>query len=211
MAVELQRSPAGKDGATLVIMSYTDDLPGDVNDALFEIHLEGFGELATESAMRHVYRRDEWDGLMGDPGIVKYVAFLDGVPVAINSVARDFRAVPWLSAEYFEARYPGRTLWYVLDTIVSSSVRGSDVLLRLFSLGFEEARAGFDPMVVLSVTRQHVDRGYVELLSAVVEMHGGSPIREIDTYHYYAFDTVYDGAAEPEIDLREQPAADAAS
>lgn len=196
------REVRSADGEELLVVREMTELAPELSDALFEVHLESFGLLRDVSAMRHVYRRDEWDALMADTRISKHVAFLDGVPVGVNTGTLDLDAVPWLSKDFFADRFGGRPVLYDWDTIIGEQGRGTRVVRALFEAGFEFARR-HNAIVTFSVTQNHLSRKYLELLQRVVSRAAGATIGEVDSYHYFAFDPMTyelgDDAWEPEV------------
>ncbi|GAB2585484.1 hypothetical protein [Microlunatus antarcticus] len=107
-------------------------------EILHPLYLRAFAPLVTRAAARHVLTRDEFDGEMADPRILKLlVRDDDGVPVGLTTLTRDLTAVPWVNPSYFWTRFPdaaGRdALFYLGYTLVDPERRRSQALLLMAS------------------------------------------------------------------------------
>ncbi|HYP44111.1 MAG TPA: hypothetical protein VEQ66_02815 [Propionibacteriaceae bacterium] len=79
-------------------------------ERFYELYLEAFGPLRTRAPARQVLHYDEFVQEMTDPRVLKYVAWNDaGEPTALSTLTSDLTTVPWISPEYFAARYPEHT------------------------------------------------------------------------------------------------------
>ena len=107
-------------------------------EILHPLYLRAMAPLVTRAAARHVLTRDEFDGEMADPRILKLlVRDDDGVPVGLTTLTRDLTAVPWVNPSYFWSRFPdaaGRdALFYLGYTLVDPERRRSQALLLMAS------------------------------------------------------------------------------
>jgi len=194
---------------------YTFELRSKIDDALaeelFELYLENFGPLATLAAARHVLTREEWDHEMQDERIDKFLVVSDtGEIVGLMTAVRDLDAVPWVSKEFFEARYPGRTVQYQGLTMIKKEHRSIELLLSLFHRGVESTPEG--AVIAFDCSEYNVSRGYLDRIGFAT----GAPIEEVDVQRYYALeraDAVIDLSAieqQPTIDLRDSAKAEEA-
>jgi len=79
-------------------------------ERFYAMYVELFGPLRTRAPGRQVLHRHEFLDEMADPRILKYVAWsATGQPVALSTLTADLTTVPWISADYFAARYPEQT------------------------------------------------------------------------------------------------------
>lgn len=82
----------------------------DHHEHFYALYLDAFAPLRTRAPARQVLHRDEFLAELDDPRILKYVAWSDtGEPVALSTLTADLSTVPWISADYFAARYPEHT------------------------------------------------------------------------------------------------------
>jgi hypothetical protein len=105
----------------------------DVIDGLYELYLTAFEPLRTRAAARHVLSAEEFGAEMLDKRIDKYVAWDDdGQPAALTTLATDLSALPWISAEYYVARYPEQSargaVFYLGYTLVHPTRGGAGIV-----------------------------------------------------------------------------------
>jgi hypothetical protein len=82
-------------------------LDGSVADTLYSLYSQAFEPLRIQAAARHVLTRDEFFGQMTDERVDKYVAWeADHTPIGMITLTRHLDSVPWVSPEYFAARFP---------------------------------------------------------------------------------------------------------
>jgi len=96
--------------------------PGAV-DAFYRLYRAAFAPLRTNAAARHLLSAEEFAAEMADKRIEKYVAWAgNGEPVGLATLTADLSAVPWISPEYYGARYPDHlargALFYLGYTLV---------------------------------------------------------------------------------------------
>lgn len=176
----------------------------------FDLYLEVFGPLRYAAAARHILTRDEWDEEMSDDRVMKIVAWHDDQPVGISLVALDLNAVPWVSPEFYQLRYPGRPVYYCGISLVLPDYQGLSLFSRMMRQGFDRVRrdgaiAAWDCAMV---TREQT--GLIEKLISVP--NGEFPLvpEAVDTQTYFVVDTcppVTDTSATV-IDLRDRTAAE---
>ncbi|MBL0887720.1 hypothetical protein HGK34_15780 [Myceligenerans sp. I2] len=103
---------------------------------MWELYLDAFEPLRTRAAARHVLRREEFDQEMADRRVTKLVARdRDGEPVGLTTLATDLTAVPWVSPEFFTARYPEHAargaVWYIGFTLSHPSRRSTRTFMDM--------------------------------------------------------------------------------
>lgn len=90
---------------------------------LYELYLVSFGTLRTEAAARHVMTLAEFEEEMRDPRILKYTVWrTPDDPVALCTITTHLDAVPWVSPDFYAARYPEhaarRAIYYMALALV---------------------------------------------------------------------------------------------
>ncbi|MDT5034855.1 MAG: hypothetical protein QOE03_40, partial [Micromonosporaceae bacterium] len=120
----------------------------------YALYAAAFDPIRTKATARHTLTAEEFTAEMTDERIDKYVAWHnDGRPIALSALATDLSAVPWISPDYFAARYPAKfsrgAVYYLMYTLVHPD----HVYLGAFPQVMtmierrcidEEATAGFD-------------------------------------------------------------------
>jgi hypothetical protein len=83
----------------------------------WELYERAFGDLRIRAVQRHVMLRDEFDQVLADTRVTKYVGVEDGACSALATVATELEAMPLVSPEYFAHRWPqlyaAGHIWYV--------------------------------------------------------------------------------------------------
>src|ERR1700753_3252601 len=104
-----------------VIDQITDD---DLHEAVWKLYEDSFAELRSLAVQRHLMYRSEFDEVMRDTRIGKYLALDDdGTVCRIATYTNDLEAVPLIAPEYFERHYPeqyaAQKIWYIGFVAVS--------------------------------------------------------------------------------------------
>lgn len=102
---------------------------------LWRLYRDSFAELRSRAATRHVFSRSEFQAHLDDPQVDKLVAWLDGQPVGLVTLTRNLHSVPWVSPEFYGARYPEQAargaIFYCALAMVHPFARRSDAFARL--------------------------------------------------------------------------------
>ena len=90
-----------------MLVKVIDQVPdGDLRETLWKLYEDSFAELRSLAVQRHLMYRSEFDEVMDDPRISKYLALEDnGTPVGIATYTNDLEAVPLIAPEYFERHW----------------------------------------------------------------------------------------------------------
>jgi GNAT superfamily N-acetyltransferase len=170
----------------LTIESY---LSEPIVDRLYEVYAKAFRPLATAAAARHLLDADEFAAEMTDPRIDKYIVWdEDGQPIGLTTFTTDMTAVPWISAQYYTARYPEHAaagkLYYLGYTLVAPDREKEGVAGRILTeltrrLIDEGAVCGFD------VSGRNDDSQHI-----VARLASSTPatVESVDVQTYYAAD-----------------------
>ena len=94
----------------------------------WELYVSAFGPLRTRAAARQVLHEDEFFEEMADPRVWKYVVWdAAGQPVGLTTLTKHLETVPWISPEYYQARYPQhyarQAVYYLGFTLVAKGAR----------------------------------------------------------------------------------------
>jgi len=117
-------------------VAFEKTVDGDVAERFWDLYLEAFAPLRTRAAARHVLRREEFDEEMADHRVTKLLARDDrGAAVGLTTLATDLAAVPWVSPEFYAARYPEHAargaIWYIGFTLAHPSRRSTRTFLDM--------------------------------------------------------------------------------
>ncbi len=163
MTIRLPLAGESDFGTTVGPWTFTREpvITGETAEMFFGLYSRAFEPLKTHAAARQVLTRDEFFENMADPRVDKYVARESGsAPVGVTTLTKHLEAVPWISAEYFAARYPeewSRNAVYYLGFTLCQPLNRDGGLVRgaqeeasaLASTRFLEAliQSGIEPLV----------------------------------------------------------------
>ncbi|WP_251153017.1 hypothetical protein [Cellulosimicrobium sp. Marseille-Q4280] len=108
----------------------------DVAERFWRLYLEAFEPLRTRAAARHVLHHEEFVEEMEDPRVLKLLAHDgQGEAVGMTTLATDLAAVPWVSPEFFAARYPEHAargaVWYIGFTLAHPGRRATRTFMDM--------------------------------------------------------------------------------
>ncbi len=171
-------------------------LAPEVVDRFHDLYTETFAPLATQAVARQVLHRTEFVEEMADRRVMKYVARdAAGEVVGLTTLTRDLETVPWISPQYFAARYPEHTardaVFYLGFTLVAPQHRRTHVFRAMIEevvaliretrgvcgwdvCAYNERVLGFSTMIA-ELLHSQADCTVTEVDAqtySVVEMHG---------------------------------------
>jgi hypothetical protein len=172
-------------------ISFEQTVTGAVADRFWELYLEAFGPLRTRAAARHVLRREEFDEDMTDPRVTKVLARDErGEAVGLTTIATDLSAVPWVSPEFFAARYPEHAargaIWYVGFTLAHPGRRSTRTFLDMLDAVVAHL-AENRVVVAYDVSRFNDDSlRFADNLRRFLERTQHVTVQTVDQQSYYA-------------------------
>jgi hypothetical protein len=97
---------------------------------LWGLYLEAFADLNANAVQRHLMYRPEFDDVMSDVRIQKYLSLDDdGTVLGVATYTNDLFAVPLISPPYFEKNWPDHyathRIWYIVFVAVRPDQQGS--------------------------------------------------------------------------------------
>lgn len=167
------------------------DLADEVIERFHRLYVQTFGPMAARAVARQVLHRDEFVEEMRDPRVMKYLARdADGEVVGLTTLTRDLETVPWISPDYFAARYPEHTardsVFYLGFTLVTPQHRRSHVFQAMIEEVADHVLAargvcGWD---VCAYNEQVL--GFSTMIRELLHGRLDCTIEGIDTQHYSA-------------------------
>lgn len=111
-------------------------MPIDGIQQAWTFYEEAFGELRTQAALRQVLYRDEFEALMGNAAVDKYVCRdTAGDVIGLAVMTTDLDTVGMISPEYFAHRWPElyaeHRIFYVEFVTARQGVAGTGAYIRL--------------------------------------------------------------------------------
>ena len=123
-----------------------DQVHGELLEDAWNLYHEAFQELNSLAVQRHLMYRQEFDEVMRDPRVQKYLCLDDeGALRGTSTYTNDLDAVPLISPGYFQRRWPQqyaeRRIWYCGFVAVQHDARAATAFGELVSAMYLEASA----------------------------------------------------------------------
>lgn len=159
-------------------------------EVFYDLYLTAFGPLRTRAAARQVLHRDEFFAEMTDARVWKYVAWTDpDTPVALATMTKSLETVPWISPEYFRARYPEHAardaIYYLGFTLVDPQNRDPRVFEGMFQLGMQRLIADH-AVCAWDLCAYNQNLGFANRIEKLLHRWADLEVFPIDTQTYYA-------------------------
>src|ERR1700710_487718 len=82
---------------------------GDLLEAAWKLYQQSFDELRRLAVQRHVMYAEEFDAVMLDARVDKYLIFnTEGDLMGVGTITNQLESMPLVSPDYFEDRWPER-------------------------------------------------------------------------------------------------------
>lgn len=195
-------------GATVGPWTFTREpvITGEAAEMFFGLYSRAFDPMKTHAAARQVLTRAEFFAHLADPRVDKYVARESGSePVGVTTLTKHLEAVPWISSEYFAARYPeewsrnavyylGFTLYHPLTRHGGLVRGGQEESSPIASIRFLEAliQAGIEPLAAEGAviaydvcTYNNEVLNLPDRISEVLNRYTTVDVEVLDTQVYY--------------------------
>lgn len=158
-------------------------------DDFYALYRVAFDPLKELSAARQVLTEQEFREQMLDDRVDKYVAWDDaGRAVGLTTLTRALDAVPWISPEYFAARYPEQwtrnAVYYLGITLTHPSQRHRRFLETLVRVGMEQAITEHAAIAYDVCAHNNDLLRFQERLTAALAAVPGARCERIDTQIY---------------------------
>jgi hypothetical protein len=160
----------------------------DVARRFWSLYDVAFGPLRTASPCRQALTEEEFHEEMRDERIVKLLVWDGDEAVAMALLATDLAAIPWISPDYFEARFPeqyGRGAIYYLGAILTAPHRrevGNAQILGDAMVRYVAERDGVFAFDCASLNHPFMYQFGQHSCEGVIEYKP----EELDTQHYYS-------------------------
>lgn len=135
---------------------------GDLLEDAWKLYQQSFDELRHLAVQRHVMYADEFDAVMADTRVDKYLIFrADGALQGVGTITTNLVSMPLVSPEYFAHRWPDRyqagQVYYIGFVAVHPDSHGSGIFGELVK-AMTEVVAKLDGVAVLDVCNHNKDR-----------------------------------------------------
>ncbi len=147
-------------------------LPADLLDQAWDFYLECFNDLRVLAANRHLLYRDEFDDLMADTRVPKYVALdAEETVVGLAAMTTELDAISLIAPEYFEYHWPElyreNRIFYVSFVGADRGTRGAGVFIALLRRMYQPI-GEVDGKVVVDICSYNEDRHQLPRMIAII-------------------------------------------
>lgn len=170
------------------------ELPPALLDEAWDFYRATFAPLATRAATRHLMVRSEFEPLMADPRLTKYVTRdADGI-TGMSAMTDDLDAVPLISPPFFAANWPElyeqRRLLYCVFIGARTGRRGDGVFVALQQEIYRRMVVPVNASVLLDICM--FNEKELKLPWAVegilTKIAGGAQATRVDSQSYWLYE-----------------------
>jgi hypothetical protein len=170
-------------------------VPEHLAEATWRLYNDAFEELRAAAVQRHVMFRDEFDGLLADKRVMKYLG-LDpdrpGKVVALATFTNDLHAVPLISPDYFARRWPElyaeQRIWYIGFFAIDPESRGNGMFEEVIAQMWERV-LGSGGIAALDICARNNDIGLPKAIHQTLdELTTGVRTSRLDEQVYWLFE-----------------------
>jgi hypothetical protein len=161
-------------------------------ESAWQLYEEAFRELNALAVQRHLMYRFEFDEVMADPRVQKYLALTDdGTLCGMSTYTNDLKAVPLIAPEYFEHHWPtyfkASKIWYIGFLAVHPDAQGRRVFAHLAEQMYMVA-ASQDGLVGLDLCNYNDEKRHMSrVLRIMARRLGRSSLERIDQQSYWLY------------------------
>ena len=165
-------------------------ITGPPADSLYRLYRGSFEPLRTRAAARQVLTRREFFSEMEDHRIDKYIAWENEEdPAGMITVTRHLEAVPWISPEYYAARFPEqwsrRAIYYLGFTLARPALRRTSFLDTIVRFCVEPLVAE-KAVIAYDLCSHNSDTlGFSTRIAEMLQRFSAAQPVELDTQVYY--------------------------
>lgn len=156
-----------------------------------ELYESAFSPFKSRAVARQVLTRTEFYDQMSDPRVDKYLAWNDdGEPAGITTLTKHLESVPWISPEYFAARYPDQwarnAIYYLGFTLAHPSMHQHGFLEAIIRVGMEPLTAERAVLAYDVCAYNNTTLRFTERINDILARHPTVHLTAVDTQVYYA-------------------------
>ncbi|WP_433616998.1 hypothetical protein ACQP2P_16480 [Dactylosporangium sp. CA-139114] len=171
-----------------------DSVCGDLREAAWTLYSEAFAELNALAVQRHLMYRHEFDDVMGDPRIAKYLYVGDDDSIrGLSIYTNDLNAVPLISPPYFARHWPQhyaeRRIWYCGFVATQADARAATAFGELVTAMYHTAAAQNGLIALDFCTRTDEVRHMARVVRLMLHrLSGDVRAQRIDEQQYWLYE-----------------------
>ncbi|MBB5874403.1 hypothetical protein F4553_007837 [Allocatelliglobosispora scoriae] len=160
----------------------------------WEMYVSAFAELRAAAAQRHVMNRREFDEVMTDERVAKYLAIdaATGRLAGLATFTNDLDAMPLISPDFFARRWPDlfaqRKVWYLGFFAVEPAYRSSGTFEEVIAEMWAEIRVA-GGLAALDICGQNAALGLPRAIQRTLEaLTPQVKTEQMDVQTYWSFE-----------------------
>ena len=167
----------------------------DLREQAWKLYLEAFDPLRHTAVQRHVMYGDEFDAVMADARVEKYLIYdAEGSLQGLGTITNHMRSMPLVSPEYFAERWPDRSaegrVYYIGFVGVHPDSHGSGIFGELVH-AMTSMVADCDGVAILDVCRHNYKKLHLPRMISILASSWAPHVEMVDldaqTYIGYDF------------------------
>ncbi|WP_326559700.1 hypothetical protein [Micromonospora sp. NBC_01796] len=170
-------------------------VPENLAEATWQLYNNAFEELRAAAVQRHVMFRDEFDAVLADPRVTKYLGLDPDRPddvLALATFTNNLDAVPLISPDYFARRWPElyaeQRIWYIGFFAIDPGVRGDGAFELVIERMWERVLAS-GGIAALDICRRNNDIGLPKAIHQTLDhLTTGVRTTPLDEQVYWLFE-----------------------
>jgi len=166
----------------------------DLREQAWKLYLEAFDPLRHTAVQRHVMHDDEFDAVMADERVDKYLIYdAAGALRGLGTLTNQMRSMPLVSPEYFEARWPDRSadgsVYYIGFVGVHPDAHGSGIFTELVH-AMTSVVAARDGIAILDVCRHNRKKLHLPRMISILASSWAPHVEmvDLDSQTYIGYD-----------------------
>lgn len=176
-------------------LELTAAITGDRVEACWALYEVAFEELRTAAVQRHLMWRSEFDEVLADERVTKYVAVDEtagGRCCALATATTDLAAMPLISPDYFAHRWPrlylDRHIWYVGFVAIAPELQRGPLFGQIVG-DVARAAAAVGGVAAMDVSRQVSESRLPQTLARYfTRLAPGTRGVRLDEQSYWAYE-----------------------
>jgi len=166
----------------------------DLHETVWTLYQDAFEDLNTMAVQRHLMYRSEFDEVMADSRVHKYLAIDDdGTLCGVATYTNELDAVPLIAPAYFERHWPehyaAKKIWYIGFVAVSPLSQGREVFANLVEQMYMVASAQ-NGLVGLDICTYNDDARHMSRIFRLMvsRLSGNMRFNRIDQQSYWLYE-----------------------
>ncbi|MFY1632689.1 hypothetical protein ACN27F_05250 [Solwaraspora sp. WMMB335] len=170
-------------------------IPAELSDPTWRLYTEAFDELRTTAVQRHVMHRDEFDEVLRDQRVLKYLGHDPERAhqlAALATFTNELDTMPLISPDYFAHRWPQlyaeKRIWYIGFFAIHPDCRGSGIFELVIADMWQRVQAS-DGIAALDICRRNDRIGLARAIhQTLTSLTEGASASRMDEQTYWLYE-----------------------